>query len=239
MEGGLGDDQIDASILLDVANANSRATNGLYGGDGGDNLQAIIHIATYNTTIYKSDPAATPPIPVVAVNTLSGGAGGDVLLARIQIDATVTDDPSFLYPGSPDAVSVAPIAYSRLDGGAGNDMLTVIGGNGNVLIGGAGNDILIGGDGQDTFTGGWGADRFVFARTGSSPASPDVITDFATGQGDKIDFSAMSVTMSDLVITHGSGNSYTVAIDFDHNGGADFALIVMSAKPLGDGAFIF
>ncbi|WP_339526664.1 beta strand repeat-containing protein, partial [Pseudomonas sp. EL_65y_Pfl2_R96] len=74
-----------------------------------------------------------------------------------------------------------------LNGGAGDDLLD----------GGAGNDLLVGGMGVDTLTGGSGADRFVFnllSELGKG-ATSDVITDFSSLQGDKIDLSKLDANM--------------------------------------------
>ncbi|MGO4843067.1 calcium-binding protein, partial [Rhizobiaceae sp. 2RAB30] len=76
---------------------------------------------------YLSAKAAVLEADDSARNILSGGAGNDRLLATVA-------------PGSAGA--------SFLDGGAGDDVLTVVGGTGNVLNGAAGRDLLIGGVGN-------------------------------------------------------------------------------------------
>ena len=76
---------------------------------------------------------------------------------------------------------------NTLNGGIGNDQLD----------GGAGDDVLIGGQGSDTLTGGNGADRFVFnllSELGKGNAR-DVITDFSSAQGDKIDLSQLDANV--------------------------------------------
>lgn len=66
--------------------------------------------------------------------------------------------------------------------------------NADKLTGGAGNDVLVGGAGADVLTGGAGANTFTFALPGAagavSAATADVITDWAAGTGNKIDFGA-------------------------------------------------
>ena len=72
----------------------------------------------------------------------------------------------------------------------------IIGGEGNeMLIGGAGDDVLVG----DVLTGGEGSDRFVYnpfdsSRDDTIDISPyrDIITDFSSSEGDKIDLSAIA-----------------------------------------------
>ncbi|WP_409276718.1 M10 family metallopeptidase C-terminal domain-containing protein [Pseudomonas defluvii] len=86
-----------------------------------------------------------------------------------------------------DNVLIGNSANNTLNGGAGNDQLN----------GGAGNDLLIGGLGTDTLTGGSGADRFVFNllnELGKGNAR-DVITDFNSAEGDKIDLSKLDANV--------------------------------------------
>ncbi len=77
----------------------------------------------------------------------------------------------------------------RISAGAGND--TVFGDAGDDLLqGDGGTDLLNGGAGRDSMTGGAAADVFDFdALADSLPGSAfrDVITDFSTSQGDRID----------------------------------------------------
>ena len=86
-----------------------------------------------------------------------------------------------------DNVLIGNSANNTLIGGAGNDQLN----------GDAGNDLLIGGLGTDTLTGGSGADRFVFNllnELGKGDAR-DVITDFNSAEGDKIDLSKLDANV--------------------------------------------
>jgi Ca2+-binding RTX toxin-like protein len=78
----------------------------------------------------------------------------------------------------------------RLQGLAGKDTLAGLTGA-DSLDGGAGDDWLIGGAGRDVLTGGTGADVFLFTALGDGAVGTnrDVITDFARGEGDRIDLS--------------------------------------------------
>lgn len=78
----------------------------------------------------------------------------------------------------------------RLQGLAGKDTLAGLTGA-DSLDGGAGDDWLIGGAGRDVLTGGTGADVFRFTALGDGAVGTnrDVITDFARGEGDRIDLS--------------------------------------------------
>ncbi|MBD2629279.1 calcium-binding protein [Trichormus variabilis] len=92
-----------------------------------------------------------------------------------------------------------------LNGGAGNDGIG--GGDGDdSLTGGLGNDILVGGFGNDTLVGGTGADKFVF---NSIFDSSDIIKDFNSAEGDKIQvsqlgFSFMMSIGSSGIVDHNS-----------------------------------
>ncbi|MBC3345909.1 metalloprotease, partial [Pseudomonas sp. SWRI196] len=90
-----------------------------------------------------------------------------------------------------------------LNGGAGNDKLN----------GGAGNDMLIGGTGADVLTGGTGADRFVFNALNElgKGSARDVINDFSSIQGDKIDLSKLD---ANILTTPINGFSFIDSNDF-------------------------
>ena len=83
-------------------------------------------------------------------------------------------------------------------GGAGQDRLMGQAGN-DSLLGEAGNDRLEGGLGADRLSGGKGADTFILRSAGDSTtaiAGRDRIIDFARGQRDKIDLSAIDANGS-------------------------------------------
>ncbi|WP_137886762.1 calcium-binding protein [Pseudomonas sp. 2FE] len=79
-------------------------------------------------------------------------------------------------------------AANVLNGGAGNDTLS----------GGADNDLLLGGIGTDTLYGGMGADSFDFNALSEMGlgALRDVVGDFKTSEGDKIDLSTLDANTS-------------------------------------------
>ncbi|WP_213942027.1 M10 family metallopeptidase C-terminal domain-containing protein, partial [Pseudomonas sp. dw_612] len=84
----------------------------------------------------------------------------------------------------------------------------------NVLDGRDGNDTLIGGLGSDTLTGGNGADVFTFNAWNETGVGDlrDIITDFNSLQGDKID------------LTHFDANLLTAGINgFNFIGANDFS----------------
>ena len=69
----------------------------------------------------------------------------------------------------------------------------ILAGDGSdALDGGKGNDILIGGKGGDIKSGGKGADTFAYLKLNDSlprKGKIDLITDFSSTEGDKIDLS--------------------------------------------------
>ena len=123
-------------------------------------------------------------------DTIFGGAGGDALLGDSGNDS--------------------------LNGGLGNDGL--LGGAGSdSLFGGDGNDRLAGGDGNDVLRGDGGiagADTFVFWLNSGA----DVIGDFRTTDGDRIDVTDIAVSWTDLDTSGdgilGAGDTY-VTVDAD------------------------
>ena len=81
-----------------------------------------------------------------------------------------------------------------LIGGAGADDLNAGKGD-DYLRGGTGNDYLNGGLDSDVLTGGEGSDRFVYRdlkESGVGERKRDVITDFSSSEGDKVDLSAIA-----------------------------------------------
>ncbi len=98
--------------------------------------------------------------------------------------------------GSDNLNGTGNILNNVLIGNDGNNTLN--GGTGNdTLEGGAGNDVLIGGLGTDTLTGGTGADIFAFNLLSELGLgiNRDVITDFDSAQGDKIDLTRLDANI--------------------------------------------
>jgi Ca2+-binding RTX toxin-like protein len=151
-------------------------------------------------------------------NTLFAGAGNNILNGGDGVDTA-----SYTFAASAVTASLA-VTTAQATGGSGSDTLlafenltgsnfndsltgntaanTLIGGAGNdVLNGGAGNDLLIGGAGVDQLTGGVGADRFdfdVLSEMGLGTLR-DVIGDFKTAEGDKIDLSTLDANVATAV----------------------------------------
>ncbi|MGV3550393.1 calcium-binding protein [Rhizobium sp.] len=102
------------------------------------------------------------------------------------------------------------------------------------IFGFGGNDVIEGGDGADFLRGGTGADRFVYANVNdSSSGAIDVIADFSSAEGDKIDLAG--IEGSDSFVFLGTGaftgrggeirfNAGFIFVDTDGNGNADMII---------------
>lgn len=128
---------------------------------------------------------------------------------------TGTNNPDAIYPGfnAPAVVGdPATIGADTINGLGGNDFIdggggsdTIYGGSGNdILVGNTGNDWVEGDSGVDYMVGGTGDDRFDFDLTsvsGVGIGNRDVIYDFTTASGDRIDLSTIFADAADGVFT--------------------------------------
>lgn len=110
-----------------------------------------------------------------------------------------------------------------LSGGAGNDQLD----------GGAGNDVLLGGGGKDTLIGGTGSDQFVFSALNEMGIgnTSDVINDFSSLQGDKIDLRTFDANLLQNGI---NSFSFIGSADFTGAGQLRFVDQVLSGNITGN-----
>jgi hypothetical protein len=148
--------------------------------------------ATYLAVIDADDASSSPTnAETITVHTSGAVTNGRGFLDYILFDG----NDHFTDTGS---------APTRVDGGAGNDILTT----------GSGNDELIGGDGADILTGGAGSDKF-FVGNG------DTIRDLTTS--DSIRLAGLTVPLSRMTVT-ASGADAILAIDSDGNGSTDITV---------------
>lgn len=142
-----------------------------------------------------------------ARDTISEAASGGYDVVKAYSDYVLPDNIEKLMLLGQARIGTGNAANNVIDGNAQDNVLdgkagadTLSGGAGNdSIFGGIGNDILIGGDGGDFLTGGSGADRFVFRPGQSTDAAFDTVYDFARSQGDKIDLSAIQVSLGSSV----------------------------------------
>lgn len=217
IKGGLGDDDITGT------GAGAHVLYGLAGDD-----------------ILRGGPAGS-------VDKMYGGSGNDTYYVDNSHD--VCQDLVFNAAGGTDTV-ISTVNYTlgigvddlTLQGagaviGKGNTLDNVIIGSGlasDTLIGLAGNDTLEGGGASvDTLSGSTGADTFLFQNADIGAA--DVITDFSTKAGDKIDISSVLTGYSNdpLDYVHLTSTAAGTIVSIDADGlanGASFTDIAFLAK---------
>ena len=225
LTGGAGTDLITFSSATAFINANlSLTTAQNTSGAGTDTISGFENLtgSAYNDSLTGDGNA----------NTIEGGLGNDTLNGGAGID-TVS------YASATSAVTVnLSLATAQNTVGAGTDTLsnfenifasafndTLTGSSAaNTINGGSGNDLIVGGLGADILTGGLGADTFQFLSTGLD-ANFDRITDFGTGQADKIDvknilvgFDAVTSAITDFIEFTTSGANTVVKVDRDGAG---------------------
>jgi Ca2+-binding RTX toxin-like protein len=178
-------------------------TDTLYLTDGNDALFAF-------DSFSPSNPADTSGVRLDGIDVIHAGAGDDVVdltnWSASYGDATVYGEDGNDTIWSSDG-------NDHLYGGSGDD---------NIWAGG-GNDVIDGGSGNDTLTGGTGADTFQFSDAGDGT---DTIRDFNTGEGDKIDLSAILNTVynpltdaiANFVQISASGSDSVLSVDTSGSG---------------------
>lgn len=255
-----GNDVLEAIHSTDGENTITDVTSRLYGGEGADRLKAIsTALGGFVTALNQLEGGDGRDVLRARLdadahggrapgenlydlaNVLKGGAGNDRLWAYLSLTADpftpVGDSRSEnrLDGGSGNDSLVAKVAAgsigtSFLNGGAGHDKLTVVGGTDNVLDGGDGQDSLTSGTGNDHMIGGADADQFVFAQLNGHDT-----LEFETDL-DKIDLTAFSAVgihgFADLEIEEMGGNSI---VHFD----ADNDITVVGVSNLRATDFLF
>lgn len=175
--------------------------------DGGDGIDTMIG-GLGDDTYYVGTAGDTV--------TELAGQGTDLVYASINYTLAANVENLTLL-GSDARSATGNSLANVMTGNGGNDTLN--GGAGNdTLIGGAGNDVLIGSAGKDSLSGGSGADTFRFlAKTDSAVGiNRDVITDFSSAEGDKVDLSAMD---ANAILTGKQAFSFIGGNAFSHVAG--------------------
>jgi len=220
---------------LDNVLTGNGADNSLLGGDGNDKL-----------------------IGAAGADTLLGGTGDDTYIINALNDVinenanegNDTVETSITYTLGTNVENLALTGLSALKG-TGNALDNLITGNNAA-------NILTGAAGKDTLLGGLGADRFVYTSvtdTGVGTILRDIIQDFSSAQGDKIDVKAID-TNSNLAgvqqwafVANGfSGVAGQVSFDgvshlvqFDRNGdrAADMQIELTGVNTVTAADFVF
>lgn len=171
-------DNVENLRLLATGNANGtgNSLNNVIDAGAGNNI--LNGGAGIDTLSYAYATAAVTVNLGLTIVQATGGSGSDTLLNFENLTGSNYHDKL-----------TGNALANTLTGGAGNDTLT----------GGAGNDLLIGGTGLDKLYGGTGADKFDFnalSEMGLGAALRDVIGDFKTSEGDKIDLSSLDANLA-------------------------------------------
>jgi serralysin len=182
----------------------------------------------------------------LGLDTMSGGKGDDAYavdqageLALIQENAGEGKDSLYVIFDATAQDHVVDLSLSNLQNVEdvlllSNGAFNLIGNSlNNTLTGNASNNVLNGGAGTDTLTGGSGADKFVFSNVSEmgTGANRDVITDFSSLQGDKIDLSQFD---ANLTLNGFNGFTFIGAGDFTGAGQVRFVDHVLSGNVSGN-----
>jgi Ca2+-binding RTX toxin-like protein len=170
-------DNVENLRLLSTgaANGTGNGLNNVIDAGAGNNV--LNGGAGIDTASYAYATAAVTANLGLTTAQATGGSGSDTLLNFENLTGSNYHD-----------TLTGNALANTLNGGAGNDTLT----------GGAGNDLLIGGTGLDKLYGGAGADKFDFnalSEMGLGAALRDVIGDFKSSEGDKIDLSTLDANL--------------------------------------------
>ena len=213
MNGGAGDDSYNVTEATDVVNealnaGNDTVTTTLLTYSLGANVENLIYTGAGNFTGRGNADANRITgstgndvlIGNAGADTMLGGAGndayqvldtGDVVTENAEVGTDIVFSNLLNYTLTDNVENLALLNAANINGtgNAGN----------NAIAGNAGNNILSGGVGTDFLTGGLGADTFDFDAAIESLVglgARDIITDFRTAQGDKIDLSTIDASVS-------------------------------------------
>jgi len=194
VKGGQGDDVLNFSGALtlsqvrggkgiDVITSTGPMSNNssMNGGKGADILSALF-VQTNSSVNGGDGNDGITVVTLITGSTISGGAGNDL------IGVTTSDNTTTIFGGDGnDGITMG--GFGNAFGDAGDD--TITGGAGaNSISGGTGNDVITGNGDIDLLSGGTGANTFIFATPAiAAPTfATDVITDWRSGDGNKIDY---------------------------------------------------
>ncbi|HET7805250.1 MAG TPA: cadherin-like domain-containing protein [Pseudolabrys sp.] len=170
-----------------------------------------------------------------AFNEFEGAGGNDVITgngstrvafydASAGVTVTLGSNGSGTSFGT-EPGDLAGVGTDTFTGGVrdvrGSEFGDIIVGNGgnNILEGQGGNDIVKGRGGNDTLTGGTGSDVFAYntnvTNGNTPPSNNDTITDFNSGEGDRIDLRGIAGinNLSDVLALVPGGSPNTIQID--------------------------
>ncbi len=242
--GGSGNDQIYGGAGDDLIRETYGGTDIIDGGDGIDTLSyaGIYYGVNVNlATGVQTDNYSTPSSDTISnIENLIGGNSADTLIGNDSDNiieggsgndnmngAGGVDTLSYASAGSAITINLS-LTTAQSTGGAGTDTISnfeniFASAFNDTLTGNSLDNVINGRGGADTMTGGAGADTFVFDT--STLGSVDTITDFNTGQGDKLDISniifeydPLTSIISDYISFTTLGGNTSVSVDRDGAG---------------------
>ncbi|MEB0009569.1 type I secretion C-terminal target domain-containing protein [Pseudomonas sp. RTB2] len=180
---------------------------------------------TAHTSIDAADLSAKIAATTSAIapgnDVINGGDGNDILFGDMitfgtaqgtaalkafaeSKGAVIADDQALHQYITGHLNDVTALANSSNTTGLADGSDTLLGGAGNdILFGQGGNDTLTGGKGNDILIGGAGADTFVWLKGDTNTGTGvDVIKDFSTAQGDKLDLRDLLQGETDATLTN-------------------------------------
>lgn len=198
LKGGGGNDKIFGGDGRDLIYGGA-GNDTLIGGGGNDTLRGeagrdVVMGGAGDDVLYGTE------------DKLIAGAGNDTIFGSSAQDTMMGGAGHDLLHGyDAQDVMIGGAGHDTMNGGAGNDRLQGGGGN-DSLVGDAGADVINGGLGHDTLDGGAGVDRMiggggsdVFVLAPSE--GRDIILDFRTAQGDRLDLTAFDFSFDELHFT--------------------------------------
>ena len=248
-----GNDTLDGGIGADKLSGDT-GNDSLIGGDGDDDLDG----GSGTDVMTGGLGADTYHVNAAGDSTIeNAGEGYDVVYSSVSWTLAPNTE-KLLLTGTGNLSGTGNELNNSITGNSGANMLSGLAGD-DTLVGGAGNDKLDGGSGRDILTGGTGADQFVFhdGDLGTTGATADVIKDFSSAEGDKINLQGVdanallggdqSFTFIGTDSFHGvagelravevNGNTMIYA-DLDGDGHSDVAIMVSGSHALTSGDFI-
>ena len=159
-------------------------------------------------------------VPDAEVETVFGSLDDDLIDAA-DLNGDFDGNNDILFAGSgDDLIDVSQaLGHNRICAGGGDDIL--LAGSNNRLVGDAGEDKFFVGSGENNLvTGGMDADEFWLVTDQSNlPATPNIITDFSSAEGDVMGLANTSLDFNSLNLVDAGDNTIVRAL------GADLAVL--------------
>lgn len=234
--GGDGNDTLSGGVGADIA----------YGGRGDD----IYNVDNVADKVIEYSAQGTDLVNASITWTLGANVENLVLLGASAINGTGNELANSI-TGTEAANTLWGMGGNDILRGNGGDDILWGGAGADTLSGGAGNDKIHGGAGADLMNGGAGSDVFIFDTLADIDYN-DVIKDFSTAQGDKIDLRAIDANTKvagdqaftylgthaftgiagELHMVRETGNIWHVEGDTNGDGMADFSFTINPGSAL-------